>query len=115
MAVIAATSQTGSGAREVTVTTLGASDTLVYNQNKSATLVLNNVTAGPLTPLIDGAGSTDVIIKGIGTIDTSVGYLMPSRAAGATFSVPLDTIAEYLKGVVTVTGGDAIEAQILEY
>ena len=116
MAAITATSMQGQGPREITVTTLGASDTLAYKTNANATLVLNNVTAGALTPLIDGAGATSVSVAGLGAVvDTSGGFLVSSIGAGETAAIPLDTISEYLKGVITITGGDAIEAQLLEY
>ena len=116
MAAITATSMQGQGARIVVITTLGASDTMTYNAGSNATLVLNNVTAGALTPLIDGAGATSVSVVGLGApVDTSGGYLEPSIGIGEYHSIPLDTISEYLKGVITVTAGDGIEASILEY
>ena len=67
MAVITATKMTGSGSRAITVTTLGASDTLTYE--KGAVLYLNNVTAGALTPNIDGDGATTVTVAGLGSVD----------------------------------------------
>jgi hypothetical protein len=114
MAVIAATSLGGSGQRAVTVTTLGASDTLVYDESKNQTLVLNNVSGGALTPLIDGDGGTTYPCAGIGNIDVSAGLTLTSVGIGATVAIPLNSIKAYLSGVVTITGGDAMEAQILE-
>lgn len=100
----------------ITATTLGASDTLVYTAGVNATLTLNNVSGGALTPLIDGDGATSVAAEGLGApIDTSTGFTVPSIGIGATVAIPLDTISEYLKGVITVTGGDAIEATLTEY
>ena len=113
MAVITATKMTGSGSRAITVTTLGASDTLTYE--KGAVLYLNNVTAGALTPNIDGDGATTVTVAGLGSVDVSGGYTFPSIADGATVAIPLDTISAYLKGTVTVTGGDGIEASLLTF
>lgn len=113
MAAITATSMTGSGSRAVTVTTLGASDTLTYVPG--SVLILNNVTAGALTPTIDGAGATTVSVAGIGSVDVSSGYTTPSIGVGAYAAIPLDTIKEYLKGVITVTGGSGIEAQLLTF
>ncbi len=115
MAEIAKTSVTGSGQKAVTVTTLGASDTLDFKKNVNSTLILNNVTAGALTPLIVGADATTFPAAGLGNVDVSGGYQMTSIAAGETVALPLDSISGYLKGVITVTGGDAIEAQLLEY
>ena len=116
MAVITATSMQGQGERQVTVTTLGASDTLVYKTGVNATLILNNATAGALTPKIDGDGATTVSFPGMGSaIDTSAGYTTSSIGAGEYWSIPLDTISEFLKGTVTIPGGDGIEAQLLEH
>lgn len=114
MAVIAATSLGGSGSRAVTITTLGASDTLVFNPDKNPVLILNNVTAGALTPTIDGDGGTTEPCAGIGDIDVSGGLTLASIGVGDTVLIPLNSISAYLKGIVTITGGDAIEAQLLE-
>lgn len=113
MAVITRTSMTGSGSRAVTVTTLGASDTFVYSPR--SILILNNVTGGALTPNIDGAGGTTVPVAGIGAVDVSAGYTTPSIGAGASAAIPLDTISAYLQGVITITGGSGIEAQLLTF
>lgn len=115
MATIAATDMTGSGARQVTVTTLTASDTFTYNAGKNPTLVLNNVTAGALTVNIDGDGAGTISVQGADTFDISGGYDTPSIAAGETYAIPLRTIAKYLAGTIAVTGGSGIEAQLLEY
>lgn len=105
----------GAGARAVTVTTLGASDTIAYNPAKKGILILDNVTAGALTPLIDGAGGASVTVPGIGTVDVSGGLTLSSIGAGAVVVIPLDTIKAYLTGVVTITGADGIKATFLEY
>lgn len=115
MAVIAKTSVTGSGQQAVTVTTLGASDTFEYTPNVNASLVLNNVTAGALTPLIVGDAATTTPCEGVGNIDVSTGFQLTSVGVGLTVAIPLDSIGAYLKGVITLTGGDGIEAQLLEY
>ena len=115
MAVIAATSMQGSGSRAVTVTTLGASDTFVFNPIRKPVLVLNNITGGALTPNIDGAGGTTIGCVGVGDVDVSSGITFASIAAGDSVAVPLLSISAYLLGVVTLTGGDGIEAQILEF
>lgn len=115
MAVIAQTLLTGTGARALTVTTLGASDTLVYKAGARQVLVLDNVTAGALTPKLDGDGGTTVQVAGVGAVDVSAGYTTPSIAAGARFAIPLDTISAFLQGVVTVTGGSGIKATLTSY
>lgn len=115
MAEITATSMTGTGERDITITTLGASDTFVYNASRDPVLILNNVTAGALTPNIDGDGQTSVSVSGIGSVDVSGGLTLASVAAGDYVAIPLKTIREYLTGTITVTGGDGIEAAILEF
>ncbi len=115
MALITATSMTGSADRVVTVTTLGASDTFVYNASRRPVLILNNVTIGTLTPLIDGDGGTTVPCPGIGDVDVSAGLTLTLIGVGATAAIPLATISGYLQGVITLTGADGIEAQILEF
>lgn len=115
MAVITATDMTGSGSRAVTVTALGASDTFVYNADKKPVLYLNNVSGGSLTPLIDGDGGTTVPCSGIGDVDVSAGLTLAAIGIGATAAIPLNSISGYLSGIITITGGDAIEATLLEF
>lgn len=115
MATITATSMQGSGSRAVTITTLGASDTLVYQSGKNQTLVLNNITAGALTPNLVGDSATTVPLKGVGAVDVSGGYTTPSIGIGDYAAIPLDTISSYLTGTIAITGGDGIEASLLEY
>ena len=115
MAAITATSMLGLGARAVTITTLGASDTFTFDRTKAPILILNNVTGGGLTPNIDGDGGTTVPVDGIGDVDVSAGLTLASIGAGASAAIPLNTISGYLSGVITVTGGVGIEAQLLEF
>ena len=115
MAVITATDMTGTGERDIAITTLGASDTFVYNGDRNPVLILNNVTVGALTPNIDGDGQTAVTVSGIGSVDVSGGLTLASVAAGDYVAIPLKSIREYLTGTITVTGGDAMEASILEF
>jgi len=114
MAVITATSIKTAGASVVAVTTLTASDTFTYNPSRDPVLILNNVTAGALSPNIDGAGGTSVLVSGIGNVSVSSGYSVPSIAAGAVVQIRLNTIKEFLKGTIAVTGGAGIKASILE-
>lgn len=113
MAAITATSVLGAPPKTITETTLGASDTLTY-KTKSL-LLLRNPTGGALTPVIDGDGGTTVLAPGLGSVDVSGGYSVGSVAAGAHVVIALDTIASYLKGTITITGGDAMVACLLEY
>lgn len=115
MAAITATDMTGSGSRAVTVTVLSASDTITFNTDKKPVLILNNVTGGALTPLIDGDGGGVTPCPGVGDVDVSAGLLLSSIGIGDTVAIPLNSISAFLKGVVTITGGDAIEATLLEF
>lgn len=115
MATITPTDMTGLGARAVTITTLGASDTFVFTRAKAPILILNNVTGGGLTPKIDGDGGTVVPVDGIGDVDVSAGLTLASIGAGDSVAIPLNTISGYLSGTIAVTGGTGIEAQLLEF
>ena len=115
MATIVPTSVQGSGVRVVTRTTLTASDTFVYNDSAKAVLILDNVTGGALTVNIDGADGTTVPVQGIGSVSVAAGYSTGSIAASACVAIPLDSIDQYLKGVITVTGGTGIKATLIEY
>lgn len=115
MATIVPTSVQGSGVRTVTRTTLTASDTFTYNANGKAVLILDNVTAGALTVTIDGADGTTVPVAGIGPISVAAGYSTGAIAAAACVAIPLDSIDQYLKGVIAVTGGTGIKATLIEY
>lgn len=115
MAAITSTSIAGDGAIALSVLTLGASDTLTFNPGKNPVLLLCNETGGALTPNIDGAGGATVAVKGIGSVNVAPGYTSPSIPAGGKAVIRLNSISEYLKGVVTITGGAGIKASILEY
>ena len=116
MPAITATSMTGSLARTLTETTLnGSTDSLVYNADRRAVLALRNPTAGALTPVIDGDGGTSVPVAGIGSVSVSSGYSVGSMAAGAAVAIPLDTIKEYLRGTIAITGGTGLVAALLEF
>ena len=115
MATIVATDMTGSGEREVTFTTLTASDTFTYNESKNPVLVIYNDTGAPITPNIDGSGATTVLVAGIGSVDVSGGYEFGSIADGEYFAIPLKTINKYLSGTIAMTGGDAAECALLEF
>ena len=115
MATITATSMTGSGARQITVTTCTASDTFTYTAGKKQTLVIYNDTAGAITPNIDGDGGSTVPVAGVGSVDVSGGYTTPSIGVGETHAIPLDSISAYLTGTIAMTGADGAEAHLLEY
>jgi len=114
MATIAATQSGGSGVVSITETTLGASDTFEFKRNQKQRLILRNDTVGALTPLIDGDGSTSVGIDGIGAIDVSGGFEVGSIGADEVVSINTDSIREYLKGTIEITGGTGIVAILME-
>ena len=112
MPAIVATSIKALGAIAVTETTLNGSDTLTYN--KGAILVLRNATGGSLAPIIDGAGASSTDANGLGSVDTSGGYSMGAIAAAAVKTIRLDSISEYLKGVIAINAGTGLVATLLE-
>lgn len=112
MAVIASNTVSKAVPTTLTKTTLGASDTLVYSSGTRQVLNLHNTTGGSLTVVIDGSGGTTVSPSGLGAaIDVSAGFSI-AVAAGAHKVVPLDTIASYLQGTVTLTGAATLTAWI---
>ena len=116
MATITATNiNSATGAVTATRTTLGSSDTFAFNTSYNPVLVLDNVTAGALTVTIDGDGGTTVPVKGVGSVSVTGGYSTGSIAAGACVVIQLNTIFEYLKGTIAVTGGTGIKATLIEY
>jgi len=115
MAVITASDVSGSGQKVVTETTLGASDTFVFNPSKNPILILNNGTGGALTPLLVGDEAVSIGVPGFGNVDASTGEQLTSVADTVIVSIALNTIATKILGTVTVTGGDAMVAQLLEF
>lgn len=117
MATLAATSLTGYGSRAVTELTLGASDAFVYDPAApKSLLVIRNPTAGALTLTITGStASAAIAVPGYGTVSAAAGYSTGSIAAGAARVIPLDSISEYLAGVITMTGGAGLVASLLKW
>lgn len=115
MAAVTATSVRGDGVKTVVTTTLGSSDTLTYRPSFNPILILTNETGGALTPKIDGADGSTVPVAGVGNIDVSAGYTFASIANGGTVAINLSSIAAFLKGVITITGGSGIKAKLLEF
>lgn len=114
MATIAPSTAGGSGVRNVTETTLTSSDTFVYRQGAGQQLQLRNVTGGALTVTITGADSVATTFPGGGSINYAGGYSTGSIAATTGHVIiPLDTISDYLRGTLTVTGGTGIKASIV--
>lgn len=114
MPAITATTLQGVGQRASARTTLGASgNTLTYRQGAGDILVLHNPTAGALSPTIIGNGATTVDVTGLGTVSVAAGYAVGSIAAGAQVLIPLDSIGNYLKGTIDITGGNGLVASLL--
>jgi hypothetical protein len=111
MPAITATALTGSGQRTMTKTTLNGTDSFVYSAG--AILVLENSSGGPLSPTIVGADATTTAVKGYGDLDVSGGYAVGSIADGVTKVIPLDSIAAYLVGVLSITSATGITASLL--
>ena len=114
MATITATA-VAAGRVTVTETTLTASDTFTYVANGRQLLVLRNGTGGSLTVNIDGADATTVSVRGVGAVDVSGGYSTGVITTGTTAVIQLDSIKEYLAGVIAVTGGTGISASLLTF
>ena len=115
MTALVATSLQGVGQRASTRTTLTASgNNFTYRAGAGDILILHNATAGALTPLIIGSGATSVGIQGLGQVTTSTGYSVGSMAAGVQVVIPLDTIAQFLKGTIDITGATGVVATLLQ-
>lgn len=116
MATIVATNMQASGGHTTTKTTLtGTSDTFTYKQGINQILIFNNTTAGALSPVIDGASGTTVQVGGVGAVSVASGYAVGSIAAGDSVAIATDTIREYLKGVIAITDGTGLVAELLEF
>ena len=113
MATITPTSLAGSLVRNVTETTLTASDTFTYIPNTGQSLRLRNVTGGALTVTITGSTSVSQTYPEGGVVNYAAGYSTGSIAATTgDVIIPLDSIDGYLSGTITVTGGTGIKASL---
>lgn len=114
MPAIVATSMAKGTPRASTRTTLGASgNAITYTAGGGQVLVLHNPTGGSLTPTIIGSTATTADIEGVGTVNVSAGLSLGAIAAGLQLVVPLDFIAQYLKGTIDITGGTGLVATLL--
>ena len=113
MATIASTDSRKIGVFIPTQTTLTAADVLPYDATKSQLLVLFNPTASTVTAIIDGADGTNVTVDGLGSVSVSSG-LSVAVPTNETRMVRLQSIRNYLQGVVAVTGGTGLRAQLLD-
>lgn len=115
MAAITITQNT-LGATNLARTTLSASDTLAYVKGTGMQLVLANNTAGSLTAtLVGSAAEAAYTVPGTGgtTLNLAAGKAIVVPANN-TVEVNLDDLELYLKGNITVTGGTALIATVVQ-
>jgi hypothetical protein len=113
MAAIASISVTRDGDFAAALATLGADDTITFTPGKAQLLVLRNPTGGTLVATVDGTTSTTVNAPGVGTVDVSGGKAI-SVGAGLSRAVLLSSISAYCSGVVHITGGTGLVAQLFD-
>ncbi len=116
MPAIVATSMLGPGSRVITETTLNGTDSFTFNPTKYPVMILKNTTAGPLTATFVGSTATTVSFDGVPSVSVAAGYATTAIAATTgVVAVPLNSIKEYLRGTLTITGGTGLTATLLEY
>lgn len=116
MATITATNMKSPGAKDATATTLtGTADTFTYRESRDPVLILSNPTAGSITPTITGDAATTFLCPGIGEVDVSTGYDVGAILAGESVAIALRSVSAYLAGVIDITSGTGLEAQLLEF
>ena len=116
MPAITATSMLGAGSRVITETTLNGTDSFTFNSTKNPVMILKNTTAGPLTATFVGSTATTVSFDGVPSVSVAAGYATTAIAATTgVVAVPLNSIKEYLRGTLTITGGTGLTATLLEW
>jgi hypothetical protein len=114
MATIVQTSIGGKGARAAAMTTMTASDTLAYQPGTGQLLHLRNPTGGALTPVFNGSLNDVAQVTGGPDVSTTSGLTLAAvPATTGSVVIPLDTIAAYLKGTITITGCTGMVAVLL--
>ena len=116
MATIVQTDGAIFGVQALVQTTLnGTLDTFAYRAGQGQILVLRNPTAGALSPVINGSSNTPVSSEGLGIVATASGYVVGSVAATTGIvMIPLDSIAQYLKGTISITSGVGLVATLIK-
>lgn len=112
MAAIASIEGSVSGPFTATGTVLGADDTISYDAKRKQLLVLTNTTGGALTATLDGAAGTSVAVPGVGSVSVAAGLAI-AVPAGQSRAVVLSTVSAYCQGVVHLTGGAGLTAQLI--
>lgn len=113
MSAIASIAVVNTGSFAAALATLTSDDTITFDPKKKQLLVLRNPTGGSLTATIDGADGTTVAVAGLGTVSVAGGYAIVV-GAGLSVAVLLSSIASYCQGVVHITGGPALIAQLFD-
>jgi hypothetical protein len=114
MAAIASINASQNGAFAAAISTLSADDTITFDARKKQLLVLRNPTGGSLTATLDGDGGTTVSVPGIGPVSVSAGLAI-AVGAGLSVAVVLSTVKHYCQGVVHLTGGAGLTAQLFDF
>lgn len=87
--------------------TLDGSNSFVFTPRVGQILILRNPTGGTISCTIDGAGGSTVGVPGVGDVDVSSGFTFDVDA-GEVEAVWLDSISEYCRGTIAVTGTSLI-------
>ena len=115
MATITPTAIGGPGVKAITEVTMTASDTLTFKPGIGQILHLRNVTAGALTVTLTGSLAVSRTYPEGGTVNYAAGFSTGAIAATTgDVLLKLDTLTDYLQGVITITGGTGIKASLLE-
>lgn len=116
MAAIASINPTA-GAFSANEATLSAADTITFRTDRLQVLLLRNPAgSGTITAVIKGDGVGASINKpGVGAVSTSAGFSV-AVPFGETRAVVLSSISDYCAGtgVVNITGGATLKAQVLD-
>lgn len=116
MPAITATSMLGAGSRVITETTLNGTDSFTFNPTKNPIMILKNTTGAPITATFVGSTATTVAFDGVPSVSVAAGYATTAIAATTgVVAVPLNSIKEYLRGTLTITGGTGLIATLLEF
>ena len=102
--------------RTVTSTTLtGTADTFVYDPTvPGSVLIMENPTGAAIASCrIFGSLASSVVIPGLQTFLLTAGLSVGSIAAGTARAIALDTVALWLPGTISITGGTGLVCYLL--
>lgn len=113
MATIAQTTVTGvNGPVTATRTTMTATDTLTYVPGSGQRLTLANNTGSLVTATFAGSVTNSINVPGYGGVVSVAAGKAVGVAANSTVVIALDTIAGFLQGTVSITGGTGLIATL---